>query len=120
MAQIYERTRCTIVGHFDLVSKYNEACDLFDPAHPRCRRAALDAMQCLLEKPVIFEINTGAMARGYRSVPYPDPFLLRELEARGARLILSSDCHEKQNLLFGMEDLVGTAAGIQEKLYKNC
>ncbi len=119
VAQIYDKTHCDIVGHFDLVCKYNENGDLFDPAHPRYRRAAQEAMEYLLQKPVLFEINTGAMARGYRTRPYPDYPLLRELEARGARLILSSDCHERKNLLFGLEALSGSVCGIQEKLYKN-
>jgi len=118
VAQIYERTRCDIVGHFDLLTKFNEDGSLFDTAHPRYRKAALSALESLLRAPVIFEINTGAIARGYRKRPYPEDFLLRELEARGARLILSSDCHDKRDLLFGLEALQGCARGIQEKFHK--
>ena len=114
---IYEKTHCTIVGHFDLVTKFNEKQEFFDTAHPRYRRAALSALERLLTAPVLFEINTGAISRGYRQTPYPEPFLLREMEKRGARLILSSDCHNKKDLLFGLDDLRDSAEGIQEKLF---
>ena len=116
VGELYEKTRCTIVGHFDLVTKFNEDGSLFDNAHPRYRRAALDALDKLCQTPVLFEINTGAIARGYRTTPYPESFLLRELERRGRGLILSSDCHDKRQLLYGLESLRGCAKGIREKL----
>ncbi|MBQ9249026.1 MAG: histidinol-phosphatase [Oscillospiraceae bacterium] len=117
VAGVYEKTMCDIVGHFDLVTKFNEGGCLFDTSHPRYRKAALEAMDRLLEYPVIFEINTGAISRGYRTTPYPEPSLLRELEKRGAPLILSSDCHDKRNLLYGLEELQGSAKGIRPKLF---
>ena len=103
VAQVWEKTGCRIVGHFDLFTKYNEDDRLFDTACPRYRRAALDALDALADKPVLFEINTGAISRGYRRTPYPAPWLLEELQARGAGLILSSDCHRKEDLLCALE-----------------
>lgn len=103
VAQVYEKTRCRIVGHFDLITKYNEDDCLFDTAHPRYRAAARAALDALADKPVLFEINTGAISRGYRRTPYPAPWLLEELRARGAGLILSSDCHRREDLLFALE-----------------
>ena len=43
------------------------------------------------------------MARGLRSGPYPAPFLVEALQKRGKKLLLSSDCHKKEALLFGFE-----------------
>ncbi len=103
VARVWDRTRCRIVGHFDLVTKFNEGDALFDTTAPRYRRAALEALHTLLEQDVLFEINTGAISRGYRTSPYPAPFLLDELIANKARLILSSDCHDRKKLLFGLE-----------------
>ena len=103
VGQIWEKTRCRVVGHFDLITKFNEGDCLFDTAHPRYQRAALAALDALADAPVLFEINTGAIARGYRRTPYPAPWLLAELRARGAELILSSDCHRREDLLCGME-----------------
>lgn len=48
---------------------------------------------------MIFEINTGAIARGYRSTPYPAPFLLQEMQRMRLPLMLASDCHDCRFLL---------------------
>ena len=114
---VYEKTHCNIVGHFDLVTKFNEEKTLFDTSHPRYRAAVMQALEKLCSTPVLFEINTGAMSRGYRKTPYPEPFILRELERRGAHFLLSSDCHDKRNLLYGLEEIRHCAKGIQEKLF---
>lgn len=101
VAQVAERTHCQIVGHFDLVTKFNEGNALFSEEDPRYRGAALSALDALCGQGLIFEINTGAVARGYRTLPYPAPFLLRELSRRGERICLTSDSHSTDTILFG-------------------
>jgi histidinol-phosphatase (PHP family) len=103
-ALVYEKTACTIVAHFDLVTKFMEAGLPLDCAHPRYRAAADAALDALLKAPVLFEINTGAMSRGYRTTPYPDEFTLSRIAEKGGRVILSSDSHAADTLLFGFED----------------
>ena len=64
-----------------------------------------------------FEVNTGAIARGYRTTPYPDPFLVKELKRLGFGAVISSDCHNKALMDFGFaqaEQLLRTC-GYQEK-----
>lgn len=100
VGRVYEKTRCDIIGHFDLVTKFNEGGCLFDTAAPRYRRAAMAALERLMDSPAVFEINTGAVSRGYRKEPYPEDFILETLKKCGKKLILSSDCHAKENLLF--------------------
>ena len=102
VAKVYEKTKCKIVAHFDLVTKFNEAGDLFDATHPRYVAAADAAIRALLPCPVTFEINYGAVARGYRKTPYPEPRILDTLRSAGARIITTSDCHDKQFLLLGL------------------
>lgn len=104
LTRVYEKTRCRVVGHFDLVTKFNEADALFSTDHPRYRRAVLRALDTLSAAPVVFEINTGAISRGYRTEPYPTRWILEELRRRGIKRILSSDCHSRENLLFGFEE----------------
>ena len=41
------------------------------------------------------------MARGYRTLPYPAPFLLRELSRRGEAVCITSDSHSTDTILFG-------------------
>lgn len=81
-ARLRAEPRVDIVGHFDLVAKFNEGGRLFDESDPRYRSAALDALDAVVKKHPRFEINTGAMSRGWRSAPYPAPFLLKRLRAR--------------------------------------
>jgi histidinol-phosphatase (PHP family) len=88
----------TVVGHFDLINKFNEGGQLFDTANLRYRRAATDALAAMLERCRVLEVNTGAMYRNGRSEPYPQPWLLRELCARGGEVILSSDSHDTASL----------------------
>ena len=88
-----------MIAHFDLIEKFNENGALFDRNDPRYRAAALGALERLRSAPVIFEINTGAIARGYRSTPYPAPFLLQEMQRMRLPLMLASDCHDRRFLL---------------------
>lgn len=97
---LWEKTHCDIVGHFDLITKFNEGGCLFDENHPRYVAAWKKAAERLLQNPVLFELNTGAVFRGYRTVPYPAEPIRRYLQNRGARLILSGDSHCPEALCF--------------------
>ena len=99
VGEIAEHTGCQIVGHFDLVTKFNEGDKLFDAGHPRYVSAALEALDRLAERDVVFEINTGAMSRGYRSAPYPDPALLRAMRERDIPICITSDSHSAATIL---------------------
>lgn len=107
VAQVQEKTRCDFVGHFDLVTKYNGG--LFDEDDPRYLGPALEALEHLCRQGAVLEINTGAMARGVRRVPYPAPSLLRAAREFGASIVLSSDCHDKGKLLYAFDEAVALA-----------
>ena len=109
MSEVIDKTHGDIVGHFDLVTKFNEGGRLFDESDPRYLRAALDALDVLLEKDVIFEINTGAMSRGYRRTPYPSLLLLRRLAEKGGNVTITADAHAKENLQYAFSDAVQLA-----------
>ena len=94
--------RPDILGHIDLVAKLgviNEESDEY-------RRMALQTLFDALSHTSIIEMNTGAISRGYRTIPYPAPFLLREICKRGGRIILSSDSHTKDTLTFYFDECV--------------
>lgn len=102
-AEVVKKTRCNIVGHFDLVTKFNQGGKYFDTGALWYKRAALRALAKAAESHPIFEINTGAMAKGYRKEAYPEMFLVEEIERLGCAMILSSDCHDREKLDFGFE-----------------
>ncbi|MBE6768759.1 MAG: histidinol-phosphatase HisJ family protein [Ruminococcaceae bacterium] len=87
-----------IIGHFDLITKYNEGGCLFDEHHPRYVAAARAAIDALIPYGIPFEINTGAIFRGYRTAPYPAPQLLAYIAQCGGTAILSGDVHHKDGL----------------------
>ena len=103
MYTLCEKTSCDIIGHFDLIMKFNERGDIFDFTDRRYRHTALEALEYLLSKDKIFEINTGGISRGYRTKPYPDDFILRYIAEHGGRVILSSDAHSPENIMFGFD-----------------
>ena len=92
-----------IIGHFDLVTKFNENYCLFDETDERYVNAYKKAVDTLLTRDVLFEINTGAIARGFKTVPYPSEQILDYIRAGGGKTILSSDCHSKEMLMFGFD-----------------
>ena len=101
VSQVAEVTGCQIVGHFDLLTKFNEDGTFFNEESPRYRKAALSALDALSGQGLVFEINTGAISRGYRTTPYPAPFLLRELSRRGESICITSDSHSADTILYG-------------------
>lgn len=93
-----------IIGHFDLVTKFNEDGYFFDETNPRYVEAWQGAMDALLPLDVPFEVNTGAMSRGYRSTPYPALPQLHYLADNGASVILSGDAHHKDGLCHAFDE----------------
>lgn len=114
MGDVAEKTGADIVGHFDLVTKFNEGNKYFDEQAVWYKKAALKALGRIVAaaeargvRP-IFEINTGAMARGYRSKPYPADFILEEICRLQCPVILTSDCHDRNNLNFAFSETIET------------
>ena len=103
-------TGCGVVGHFDLITKFNEGGALFDESDPRYVAAWRAAADALLPTGAIFEINTGAIARGYRTTPYPAAPILEYLASKGARFLFSGDAHAPDGLGYGFDTWASWAA----------
>lgn len=110
--EVVKRTNATIIGHFDLVMKFNEGNRYFDPMDRRYRTAALEAMNALVETGRPFEINTGGMYRGLRTEPYPSVPLLKDLKERNGEILFSSDSHDGASLGFAFPEMVKLAKEI--------
>ena len=87
-----------IIGHLDLITKYNEDESYFQFNDKDYMNIVCDCIDRLLINDKIFEVNTGAIARGYRKTPYPSKNILEYLYAKNARICLNSDCHDKNYL----------------------
>ena len=91
-------TDAAIIGHIELVMKFNEARDLFDDADPRYLSPALACAEVAARSGRLVEINSGAISRGYRTQPYPSAAMLRRVAECGGRIIFTSDCHNSDYL----------------------
>ena len=107
VAKVVEVTKCDIIGHFDLVTKFIEVDPAFDTRDPRYIKAWKQAADALLKTGKPFEVNTGAMSRGYRSEPYPAKDIRDYIRAHGGKLIMSSDAHSKENITYGFAEWEG-------------
>ena len=99
-AKIYEKTKCDIIGHFDLVTKYIEKDPFFSETDARYIKARDLALEELLETPAVFEVNTGAISRGYRTTPYPHTDVLEKIKAKGKPIVVNSDSHRADTVDF--------------------
>ncbi|MBE7024797.1 MAG: histidinol-phosphatase HisJ family protein [Ruminococcaceae bacterium] len=104
--------RPDIIGHFDLISKFNENGRYFDPLHPRYIAAWQAALEALLPAGIPFEVNTGAMYRGLRTAPYPAQDQLRYIASGGGRVILSGDAHEENGLCHAFDAVRELQTGV--------
>lgn len=98
MANLTYLKKCDIAGHFDLVTKHCDSGRIFDTSSNLYRKYALESVTAVAEKIKVFEINVGSIARGYRTTPYPEPFLLKRICELGCGVVISSDCHNKDFL----------------------
>ena len=107
-----------LVGHIDLIGKFNENQEFFrfeDPWYVSQMKKLIDKG---VEKGLIFEMNTGAISRGYRTSAYPEQNLLEYMADQGAKLCINTDCHGRKNLDLGISECLKRAkeAGF-ESLY---
>lgn len=103
VSKIVEKTCANIIGHLDLISKFNEDGKLFNENDNRYINAYKKACDSLLKHNVYFEINTGAISRGYRSAPYPSMPIYKYLKSKGAKFLLSSDSHSVNTLCYDFD-----------------
>lgn len=115
-ARIADVQKADIVGHFDLLTKYEEQGALYDQGSAYFRDAAFAAMEKLNKAGKIFEINTGAISRGYRSSPYPSRELLKHLKSIGGRICISSDAHSADGIVcaFDIAEALAVSCGFDE------
>ena len=115
----------TILGHIDLITKFNGDYDenkFFGENEKWYTDITNDIVKEISKTDVIVEINTGAMSRGYRKLPYPHHYILQTLNNYNVPITISSDAHHHSNLNYGFTIAVALAkeAGYKSiKQYKN-
>lgn len=93
-----------IVGHFDLITKFNDKHPVFDTGSAAYREAAQTALDRILRAGLVCEVNTGAITRGWRTTPYPADFLLRQIRSADGRVTLTADAHHTEGLTVAFDE----------------
>lgn len=105
-ARLIVKDKYDIIGHFDLVSKFNSSGKYFDETDNTYRTAALEALSVAKDVCSVIEMNTGAVSRGYRNTPYLRRFILDYIKENNMKIVLTSDSHTCQTLCFGFDQCV--------------
>ncbi|MCR5413817.1 MAG: histidinol-phosphatase [Kiritimatiellae bacterium] len=87
-----------VIGHPDLVRKFNGRLGYFDESSPWYDEELEMTADAFAQSGKIVEVNTGGIARGWIDDAYPSPAFRAKLRRRGVRFILSSDAHSAQGL----------------------
>ncbi|MBO5060764.1 MAG: histidinol-phosphatase [Clostridia bacterium] len=111
-AKIVQKTGADIIGHFDVISKFNEQGGFFDEKNERYITAYKAAIDKLAAMGAAFEINTGAISRGYKSAAYPSGDILSYLAEKNCKVILSSDSHSTASLCSHFDEYIKKAKDI--------
>lgn len=89
-----EKWKPTFVGHFDLITKFS----LIPEEDKRYQEIAREALKRVIKTCPYVEMNTGAISRGWRKLPYPGAYLLDTLRENGGQVLLNADSHHIDNL----------------------
>lgn len=93
-----EKNKTDIIGHFDLITKYEEQFESLLLSDERYWEIAENAVRRALKIGCVFEVNTGLMTRGYRTTPCPHERLLKIILKENGKIALASDSHHKDTL----------------------
>lgn len=93
-----------IAGHLDLIKKLNSDGRYFDPKSAWYRKMLDSVCEKVAESGCIVEVNTGGIARGYISEPYPSAEILTRLHALNVPVTISSDAHDIDSLDYWFDE----------------
>ena len=98
-----------VVGHYDLIEKFNENSVCFDSESKIYQSIALKYLDKICEEnpDVIFEVNTGAMYRCGKKLPYPSAFIMKRLKENNMKITITGDSHDVSSLDFAFEEMTG-------------
>ena len=91
--EMVEKFDFEIVGHLDLVRKFNAKHPYFDERADWYREEIGKTAAAVAKSGKIAEVNTGAISRGWMDDVYPSEELRGMLREKGVKFILSADAH---------------------------
>ena len=101
VVDMVQKTKPTIIGHFDLVSLYGD----FGEVHEQYEQIAKEAVKRLQGCGCLVEINANRKFKG-RGGLYPADFLIKQFLDCGFDFVLSSDAHVVDSLGYDFDNTV--------------
>jgi histidinol-phosphatase (PHP family) len=99
-----------VVGHPDLVRKFNRRHPYFDETAPWYAQELEATAAAFAASGKIVEVNTGAISRGWMDDAYPSADFRARLRARGVPFLLSADAHAAAAIDCAFERFAGAEA----------
>ena len=93
-----------IIGHFDLITKFDQMDESLFLNNSDYLSLSEKYLLDVMSDDIIFEVNTGAISRGFRTTPYPNENLLYTIKKQGGKVMLSSDSHAVETLDFAFDE----------------
>ena len=87
-----------VIGHFDIITKYDEVLGRIFLDNKEYGKIAEEYVTQALKYDLIFEVNTGAISRGYRTSCYPYINLLEIIKNNDGKIMISTDSHKMETL----------------------
>ncbi|MBO5099728.1 MAG: histidinol-phosphatase [Treponema sp.] len=94
--QMLEECNFSIIGHPDLIRKFNDKIHFFDESETWYKNELKTTAKAIKKADVIAEINTGAISRGYLKSPYPSEYFLTLLKQENVPIMINSDAHSAE------------------------
>lgn len=108
-----------LLGHPDLVRKFNEKYPLFDENESWYKTELKEMAESISKSGRATEINSGAISRGWLSKPYPSLYFLEKLHENKVPVAITADAHAAENLDCAFDEslLLAKKAGYTEIIY---
>lgn len=90
------------IGHVDVITKFG----IYDEDNEKYKEIAKNAVREMIKYCNVFEMNTGAISRKKRTLPYPERFLLEEILSLGGEIVISADSHASDTVDFYFKECV--------------
>lgn len=117
--EMLSRGNFELLGHPDLVRKFNEKFPLFDEEAGWYKDYLKDMANAVAKWGGATEINTGAISRLWLKKPYPSEYFLEKLHESGVPVAITADAHSADNLdcAFDLARSLAKKAGYTEIIY---
>lgn len=106
LAELVDTLKPEIVGHIDLIRKFDSPVEEFSPPVMREIERVLEAAHAA---GAALDVNCGAFRRGYGPV-YPLPSILKRARAMGLRVTLGDDSHGVATVGVGLDACLAAIA----------